>query len=100
MDVVEHKNYTTLWVNRLNLPIKIATISENIAKKAVEVGVVSGRAPTTVAASAIYFVLNETSYTSDKIGIKEISDISGVSEATIKNCYKELEAEKSQFLPK
>lgn len=94
MDIVEHKNYTTLWVNRLSLPIKVATISEQVAKKAVELGIVSGRAPTTVAASAIYFVLNDVpQFSNEKVGIKEIVDVSGVSEATIKNCYKELSAE-------
>jgi transcription initiation factor TFIIB len=98
MDAVDHSNFTNLWGDRLGLPVKLSTVATHVAKTAVERGVTAGRAPTTVAAAALYLVCGLTEY-DEKGSLKEIATQSGVAEGTIKLAYKEMEVCIKDLLP-
>ena len=65
----------------------IQRAASHIARKAVELDLVPGRSPVSVAAAAIYLASQASA---DKKTQKEIGDIAGVAEVTIKQSYKSL----------
>ena len=67
-----------------------------IAKKAVDMDLVPGRSPISVAAAAIYMACQASS---DKRTQKEISDIAGVAEVTIKQSYKLMLPRAAELFP-
>ena len=62
-------------------------MSEDIVRKSIELGISSGKGPTGVAAASIYIasVVLKKPRTQ-----KEIAKVSGVTEVTIRNRYKEI----------
>lgn len=59
--------------------------ASHIARKAVELDIVPGRSPISVAAAAIYMASQASD---DKRTQKEIGDIAGVADVTIRQSYK------------
>lgn len=57
----------------------------HIARKAVEMDIVPGRSPISVAAAAIYMASQASEH---KRSQKEIGDIAGVADVTIRQSYK------------
>jgi transcription initiation factor TFIIB len=97
VELIQHSDYMNRFCSHLKLSKKIQNYAESVAKKATEMGFVSGRSPITVAASAIFMV---SQLTSEKRSQKEIADITGVSEPTIRNCCKDMEAVRDRLLPR
>lgn len=81
----------------LNLNLKIQLLATTISQKTHEVGALTGRSPDSVAAAVIYLVLNI--YPEYKDIQKDIHLVTGVTEITIKNTYKDLLAYKDQIIP-
>ncbi|MEM3812189.1 MAG: transcription initiation factor IIB, partial [Thermoplasmata archaeon] len=80
-------SYITQFCNRLALDKNVVTEAEEIVRKASEMGLTSGKGPTGVAAAAIYIA--STTLNQQKTQ-KEIADVAGVTEVTIRNRYKEI----------
>jgi transcription initiation factor TFIIB len=75
------------FVNMLNLPVKVEAIARPIADKLTSINELAGRSPLSNAGACIYFA-------SHFVGLgktaKEISNVAGVSDTTIKAAYKYL----------
>ncbi|GLH13710.1 Transcription initiation factor IIB [Gryllus bimaculatus] len=67
------------------LPNMVQRAATHIARKAVELDIVPGRSPISVAAAAIYMASQASE---DKRSQKEIGDIAGVADVTIRQSYK------------
>jgi transcription initiation factor TFIIB len=80
-------SYITQFCNRLNLDKNVVTEAEEIVRRASEMGLTSGKGPTGVAAAAIYIA--STTLDQQKTQ-KEIAEVAGVTEVTIRNRYKEI----------
>lgn len=81
----------------LNLDLKIQKLAIMISQKTHEVGALTGRSPDSVAAAVIYLVLNI--YPEFKDIQKDIHLVTGVTEITIKNTYKDLIDYKYDIIP-
>lgn len=68
----------------------------NIARKAVEMDIVPGRSPISVAAAAIYMASQATQH---KRSHKEIGDSSGVAYPTIRQSYRLMHPHANQLFP-
>lgn len=75
----------------------ISSTAEEVSKKSNQLGIVDGKSPITVAAAAIHLVTQLTEQ--HKRPLKDIADACGVSEATIKNCYKDMEPRRKELIP-
>jgi transcription initiation factor TFIIB len=80
-------SYITQFCNRLNLDKNVVSEAEEIVRRASEMGLISGKGPTGVAAAAIYIA--STTLDQQKTQ-KEIAEVAGVTEVTIRNRYKEI----------
>lgn len=80
-------DYVPRFASELKLPGEVESKAISILQKAGEKGLTSGRGPTGVAAAAIYIasVLHGARRTQ-----REVADVAGVTEVTIRNRYKEL----------
>lgn len=71
----------------MGLPKQVQSAAAHIAKKSVDLDLVGGRSPLSLAAAAIYMA----SQASDiRKTAREIGDIAGVAEVTIKQSYKQM----------
>lgn len=68
----------------------------HIARKAVEMDIVPGRSPISVAAAAIYMASQGSEH---KRSQKEIGDIAGVADVTIRQSYKLMYPHASKLFP-
>jgi transcription initiation factor TFIIB len=82
----------------LGLPQLIQRAATVIARRATEGDVVPGRSPISVAAAAI-FMACLASADKDKKTAKEIGDIAGVAESTIKQTYRHLAPKADKLFP-
>ena len=81
------KDYLIRFCNKLKLGQSVKEKANEIINKAIQKGLLSGRGPISIAAASIYIasVLCQERKTQ-----KEISKVSGVTEVTIRNRYKEI----------
>lgn len=87
IEVSHPTDYLDRYCNMLSLPPSIVAECARILDMAEEYELTHGRSPTGVAAAIVYIASN----TQDRFRTqREISDISGVTEVTIRNRYKEL----------
>lgn len=85
VDIITTGDFMNRFCSTLGLPREVQRGATHIAKKAGDLDIVSGRSPISVAAAAIYMA----SQASDsKKNQREIADIAGVAEATIRQSYK------------
>jgi transcription initiation factor TFIIB len=88
MPISSPELYVPRFISELDLPAEVQRTTMEILERAKEVrGLVSGRDPRGLAAAAIYVaaIINDCRVTQ-----KDISRVSGVTEVTIRNRYKEL----------
>jgi len=100
---VEYQNTTSTkavelcirYCSQLGLPTQTTRISQLLAEKINSVGSLAGRSPLSAAAACIFFAshLMKTPKTP-----KEISNVAGVSDGTIRTSYKLLQAEKDKLV--
>jgi len=74
----------------LNLSRDVQMAAIDIIKKSLKKGLISGRGPTGVAAAALYIA---AAMKNEKRTQKEVADVAGVTEVTIRNRYRELKKE-------
>ena len=75
----------TRFCNHLNLPTYVQTTCVEFALRVNEVGSVAGRSPISIAGAGIYFV---SALLGHPKSARDIGEVAGVSEGTIKNAYK------------
>lgn len=80
----------------LGLEFNVKSAAEHVTNMAVELGITAGKAPATIAAASIFMctLLYDT-----KTPIKDIVDMTDVTESTIRKCMKDLETHKVRLLP-
>ena len=81
----------------LQLPPAVESHARDMLKRADDAGVTSGRSPTGLAASAIYVASHEKGHPRTQ---KKVSEVSGVTEVTIRNRSRELVALLGMQLPR
>jgi transcription initiation factor TFIIB len=79
--------YVTRFVTALRLSGETQKKEQEILDRAMEKGLVSGRGPMGVAAAAVYIA---SVLTGERRTQKEVADVAGVTEVTIRNRYREL----------
>ncbi|KAL0580717.1 transcription initiation factor IIB [Marasmius crinis-equi] len=85
------------YCNHLDLPPYVQSYCADVIVAAREHGIADGRSPVSIAGGAIYF----TSHLLDKPkSLKDIGDVAGVSEGTIKLVYRLYFAEKDKLIKK
>lgn len=87
IEIAQPEQYIGRYTNLLELPIIVEREAIEIIDRARKRDLTHGKSPTGVAAAAVYIAsrLTDTMRTQ-----REIADISGVTEVTIRNRYKEL----------
>ncbi|KAK2179753.1 hypothetical protein NP493_474g04006 [Ridgeia piscesae] len=85
VELITTGDFMSRFCSNLALPTVVQKAATHIAKKAVDMDLVPGRSPISVAAAAIYMASQASE---DKKSQKEIGDIAGVAEVTIRQSYK------------
>jgi len=96
VDLITSGDFMTRFCSNLGLPSSVQKAASYIAKKAVELDLVPGRCPVSVAAATIYLASQASE---DKRTQKDIGDIAGVAEVTIRQSYRLLLPKAAQLFP-
>ena len=96
MDITTTDDYMNRFCSNLGLDRKIQKDATLIARRAIDLDLVPGRVPISVAAAAIYMA---TQFSSNKKTLGEISSIAGVAEVTIKQSYRRLRDRATELFP-
>jgi len=96
VNVITSEDFMKRFCNSLRLNRQVEAASIHIAKKSVELDLVGGRSPLSLAAAAIYMAsqASETRKTA-----KEIGDVTGVAEVTIRQSYKQMHPRARDLFP-
>ena len=96
MPLTNPVHYVPRFASELGLSGEVQEKAREILEKAIGSGLISGRGPTGVAAAAVYIagVLMGERKTQ-----KEVADIAGVTEVTIRNRYRELKEKLNLDIP-
>ena len=87
--------YAKRYAYELNMTEVEKRYCIQIAEKASDLGLVTGKNPLTVASAAVYLVSQISGVSKT---CTEISDISTIKDATIKKCFKDLKAHKEKLI--
>jgi transcription initiation factor TFIIB len=90
-------DYVARFCSHLDLEHSIRSKAIEVVQLATEKGILAGKSPLSIAAAAIYMICQL--YNVDK-SERDISPVAGVSEATIKNAYKDLWLQRFEVVPK
>jgi transcription initiation factor TFIIB len=82
--------YVTKFATALKLGGQVQEDAVKLIKKATKQGLISGRGPTGVAAASLYIASAMHSQSKTQ---KDVADVAGVTEVTIRNRYRELKRE-------
>jgi len=96
LKIITTSDFMNRFCGSLGLSREIQRAATTIAKRAVDLDLVPGRSPISVAAAAIYMA---TQASDDKKSPREISDIAGVAEVTIKQSYKLMKDRAGELFP-
>ena len=96
VEIITTGDFMNRFCGQLGLARDIQRAATTIAKRAVDLDLVPGRSPISVAAAAIYMA---TQASSNKKSPKDISDIAGVAEVTIKQSYKLMIPKAAELFP-
>jgi len=88
--LTDPSQYVSKFAFSLKLSGEVQQTAVKLIKKALKKGLISGRGPTGVAAAALYI---SAAMNKEKRTQKEVADVAGVTEVTIRNRYRELKKE-------
>lgn len=88
--LTDPSQYVPKFAAALKLGPPVQEEAVKLIKKSVKKGLISGRGPTGVAAAALYIA---SAMHGEKRTQKEVADVAGVTEVTIRNRYRELKKE-------
>lgn len=92
------EDFVTRFCNRLNLPRSIMRVADQVAMAARDQEGVYGKTYVTVAAASIYIVC-QLSEVTNKRTEKEISDVTGVAEVTIRSTFRNILPHLEKVIP-
>lgn len=84
---IDVKEYVHRFAMLLNLPPEVVATAIDIINKAIEADITAGRGPAGLAAAAIYLACVKHKIPKTQ---KEIAEVAGITEVTIRNRYKEM----------
>ncbi|KAH7730508.1 Transcription initiation factor IIB [Aphelenchoides avenae] len=99
LEQITSADFMSRFCGNLGLPIQIQAAATRIAKKAVELDLVAGqvtRSPISIAAAAIYMASQASA---EKRSPKEIGDIAGAAEVTVRQAYRMLLPRAADLFP-
>merc|ERR1719361_641587 len=96
VEIIQTGDFMNRFCGNLGLSREIQRAATAIAQRAVDLDLVPGRSPISVAAAAIYMAAQASK---DKKSQKDISDIAGVAEVTIKQSYKLMIPRAAELFP-
>jgi transcription initiation factor TFIIB len=96
VDLITAGDFMPRFCSNLGLSNKVQRVATHIARKAVELDIVPGRSPISVAAAAIYMASQASE---DKRNQKEIGDIAGVADVTVRESYKLMYPHAAKLFP-
>jgi len=85
LQVIKSADYLSRFCSQLDLSHRVIQIAIMVANKALDMGIVAGKSPISVAAGVIYLVTQQTNKKKTK---KEINNATQVNENTIREAYK------------
>ena len=88
--LTDPSQYVPKFATALRLGADVQVEAAKLIRKALRKGLISGRGPTGVAAAALYIA---SAMKGEKRTQKEVADVAGVTEVTIRNRYRELKKE-------
>merc|ERR1711997_13583 len=96
VEIITTGDFMHRFCGTLSLKKDIQRAATCIAKKAVDLDIVPGRSPISVAAAAIYMASQGSD---DKRSQREIADIAGVADVTIRQSYKLMLPRAAELFP-
>ncbi|KFD53277.1 hypothetical protein M514_05758 [Trichuris suis] len=96
LELITTSDFMSRFCGNLNLPQYVQTAATHIARKAVDMDLVSGRSPISIAAAAIYMASQAST---EKRSAKDIGEVAGVAEVTIRQSYKLMLSSAAQLFP-
>lgn len=97
VSTVSMEDFMARFCSHLNLGMEVHRVAVAILKRVAELGVAAGKSPTSIAAAGLF--MTTQLFPHARKTPKDIAFISGVSEVTIKNTYKDLLARKHELIP-
>lgn len=96
VDIISSTDFMSRFCSNLSLPAAVQRAAQCIARLAIDKDVTPGRSPISVAAAAIYMA----SQASDvKKSQRQIADVAGTAEQTIKQSYRLMLARAAELFP-
>ena len=96
VEIIKTGDFMSRFCSNLELEHKAQIIATAVARQAVDLDIVAGKVPVTVAAAAIYFTCLAMDI--DK-SAKEIGDVAGVAETTIKQTFRAMYPSRDKLFP-
>ena len=96
VELITTGDFMSRFCGTLSLSRDVQKAATGIAKKAVDLDIVPGRSPISVAAAAIYMASQASD---DKRTQREIADIAGVADVTIRQSYKLMLPRAAELFP-
>uniref|UniRef100_T1IL29 Transcription initiation factor IIB n=1 Tax=Strigamia maritima TaxID=126957 RepID=T1IL29_STRMM len=96
VDLITTGDFMARFCGNLSLNNAVRIAATCVAKKAVEIEIVAGRSPISVAAAAIYMASHAAG---DNRSRKEIAEVAGVAEVTIQQSYKLMISRAAELFP-
>jgi transcription initiation factor TFIIB len=96
VEIITTGDFMHRFCGTLGLPRDVQKAATQIAKKAGDLDIVPGRSPISVAAAAIYMASQASE---DRKSQKEIADIAGVADVTIRQSYKLMLPRAAELFP-
>merc|ERR1712037_243642 len=96
VEIITTGDFMNRFCGSLYLPRDVQRAATHIAKKAQDLDIVPGRSPISVAAASIYMASQASD---DKKSQKEIADIAGVADVTIRQSYKLMLPRAAELFP-
>ncbi|CAL2044165.1 unnamed protein product [Caenorhabditis brenneri] len=96
LEQITSADFMSRFCGNLYLPNSIQAAATRIAKRAVDMDLVAGRTPISIAAAAIYMASQASS---EKRSAKEIGDVAGAAEITVRQTYKLLYPKAAELFP-
>ncbi|CAG7732265.1 unnamed protein product [Allacma fusca] len=97
VDLITTGDFMSRFCSNLGLPNSVQRAATAIARTAGELDIVPGRSPISVAAAAIYMASQASEV---KRSQKEIGDVAGVADVTIRQSYKLMYPKAEELFPK
>jgi len=96
LEQITSADFMSRFCGNLGLPVSVQAAATKIAKSSVEYDLVAGRSPISIAAAAIYMASQASK---DKRSAKEIGEIAGAAEVTVRQTYKLMLPRATELFP-